>query len=413
MSRWGWLILFLCSTCVAAGSGGVNAPDQRGKPYLVLVSIDGFRWDYQDLFDTPALDRIAAGGVRAERLVPVFPTLTFPNHYSIATGLYPENHGLIGNRFPSTDRSRFYNLRDRAMVQDGSWYGGEPVWVAAERAGLVTAAYFYVGTEADIGGIPMTYWHAFDDSVPGTDRVDKVIDWLAMPEDKRPHLLTLYFEDVDTITHRYGPGSPESVEAITRVDGYLGRLMRGIEQLPIADDVYVVVISDHGQLALRRDVDPFVIESVADLDGLQVVDHTSSAYVYFPAPDPGRARAMRDAVNKAWEHGSAYTADDAPPAWRVSRDGGFADVILVAEPGFMVFSTMRDPPVYRSSHGWAPEVPGMHGIFLASGPGLPDGRRIGPVDAVDIYPLLMRILGLPVSTPIDGDPGRIAGLLAR
>ena len=350
--------------------------------------------------------------MRAERLVPVFPTLTFPNHYSIATGLYPGNHGLIGNRFPSKNRDRFYNLRDREMVQDGSWYGGEPVWVAAERAGLVTAAYYYVGTEADIGGVPMTYWHAFDDSVPGTDRVDQVIDWLAMPEDKRPHLLTLYFEDVDTITHRFGPGSPESIQAIRRVDDYIDRLMRGLAQLPIADAVYLVVVSDHGQAAIRRDADAFVVEFVADLEGLQAVDHTSSSYIYFPEPDPGRAVALRDAVNAAWEHGRAYLADAAPPAWRVSREGGFADVILVADPGFTVFSTERDPPVYRSSHGWAPEVPEMHGIFLATGPGLPEGKRIGPVDAVDIYPLLMRTLGLPVGTAIDGDPDRLVRLLA-
>ena len=166
-----WLLLLVASAALAQGSGGINLPEHRDKPYLVLVSLDGFRWDYQDLYNTPALDRIAADGVRAERMIPVFPTLTFPNHYSIATGLYPAHHGLIDNTFPNDDLSDWYSIRRREAVQDGAWYAGEPVWVAAEKAGMVTAAYYFVGTEADIQGIPMTYWHTFDASVPGTTRV--------------------------------------------------------------------------------------------------------------------------------------------------------------------------------------------------------------------------------------------------
>ena len=152
MKNWICLFLITCSTAFAAGSGGTNAPGQRDKPYLILVSIDGFRWDYQALYDTPTLDRIATSGVRADAMIPVFPTLTFPNHYSIATGLYPANHRLIGNKFPSKDRRRMYSLSDREAVQDGSWYGGNPVWVEAENAGLVTAAYYFVGTEAPVNG---------------------------------------------------------------------------------------------------------------------------------------------------------------------------------------------------------------------------------------------------------------------
>ena len=147
------LVLILVSVLAsAAGSGGINAPEHRDKPYLVLISIDGFRWDYQDLHDTPTLDRIADAGIRADALIPVFPTLTFPNHYSIATGLYPANHGIIGNTFPDAVRRDWYSIRDRATVEHGDWYRGEPIWVTAERNGMVTAAFFFVGTEADIGG---------------------------------------------------------------------------------------------------------------------------------------------------------------------------------------------------------------------------------------------------------------------
>lgn len=408
------LILLLILTTVMAsanGSGGVNAPEHRNKPYLVLVSIDGFRWDFQELHNTPALDRIAANGVRAERMIPVFPTLTFPNHYSIATGLYPSRHRLIGNRFPSKDRSRFYALSDREAVQDGTWYDGEPVWLAAEKAGMVTAAYYFVGTEADVGGINMTYWHQFDESVPGASRVDKAIEWLSMPAEKRPHMITLYFEDVDAATHRFAAGSPESIAAVERVDGYLSRLLDGIDALPIADDVYIVVVSDHGQLAFVDGEFPFIISDAVDLDGLTVVDHGASTYIYFPEPDGERAIAIRDTINAEWEHGTAMLREDTPASWRATAEAGFADIILIGDPGYTALSRMRGPLSLKSTHGWPPDVPEMHGFFLASGPRLPQGEAIGPINAVDVYPLMMEILGLPVTTPIDGDASALVPLL--
>jgi predicted AlkP superfamily pyrophosphatase or phosphodiesterase len=407
------LLLLVCAaTALANGSGGVNAPDQRDKPYVVLVSIDGFRWDYQDLADTPTLDRIASRGVRAERMVPVFPTLTFPNHYSIATGLYPARHGIVGNYFPDQTHSRWYALSNREAVQDGSWYQGEPVWVAAEKAGMVTAAYFFVGTEAAVAGVPLTYWHAYDEDISGETRVDQVLNWLAMPEAERPHFITLYFEHVDEVTHAHGPETRESIDSIEAVDGYLGRLLDGIDALSICDDVYVVVVSDHGQMWVNRDEEPFIIDDVVDIEGVRVVDHGSSAFVYFPERDPERAVRIRDAVNASWKRGRAYLREELPAEWRVPADSGFAEVILQADPGYLTFSTeVRINTKTKSSHAWAPDTPEMHAIFMAFGPRLPAGASIGPIDSVDVYPLLMQILGLPVTTPIDGNPAKLVPLL--
>ena len=406
-------LLIACTAVQASGSGGVNAARHRDKPTLVLVSIDGFRWDFQALHDTPTLDRIAANGLRAERMIPVFPTLTFPNHYSIATGLYPANHGLIGNRFPSPDRRRFYALSDREAVQDGSWYGGEPVWVAAEKAGMVTAAYFFIGTEADVGGVSMTYWNAYDESIPGEDRVDQVIDWLAMPDDRRPHFITLYFEDVDTMTHRHGPGSEQSIAAVGRVDGYLDRLLSRMEDLPVADNLYLVIVSDHGHVPFVEDEMPFIVGSVADIDDLRVVDHGASTYIYLPRTDRARAARIRDRINESWAHGTAMLAEETPDAWRVSSEAGFADVILVADPGYAALARPIERMSLKSTHGWAPEAPGMHAYFLASGPRLPKGETIGPSDAVDVYPLMMEILGLPITARIDGNSEKLVPLLRK
>jgi predicted AlkP superfamily pyrophosphatase or phosphodiesterase len=406
------LFLLVCTASYAAGSGGVNAPDQRNKPYLILVSIDGFRWDYPGLQVTPTLDRIAANGIKAEEMIPVFPTLTFPNHYSIATGLYPANHGLIDNRFPGKDRTKFYSLYDRESVQDGAWYRGEPVWVAAEKSGMVTAAYFFVGTEAAIDDVPMTYWNGFDSKIPGADRVEQVLAWLSLEASRRPHFITLYFEDVDVATHKFGPGSPQGVASIERVDGYLDQLLSGINELPVANDVYVVIVSDHGQSVVKQGDGPFIINTVVNLDGLTVVDHGAVSFIYFPKPDQGLAEKIRNAINESWKHGSAMLRSEVPENWNANEAAGFADVIVQADPGFTVYSSLaRSSHTSTGDHGWAPEFRDMHGIFMASGPRLPKGVKIPPVEVIDVYPLLMEILELPIMTEIDGDQDLLPGLL--
>jgi len=400
------------ATSVSEGSGGVNADSQRDKPTLILISIDGFRWDYLNDYPTPTFDALAKNGVKADALLPVFPTLTFPNHYSIATGLYPSKHGIVGNNFPSRDRQRFYSLRDSQSVQDGSWYGGEPIWVATERAGMVTAAFFFVGTEAPINGIPMTYWNRFNALVPGTARINQALEWLSMPAATRPHLITLYFEDVDAVTHKFGPGSAESIAAIKTVDGYLQRLMEGLPHTPDADNTYVVVVSDHGQSSFLEDEAPFILDSVVDLDDVLVVDHGTAAFLYLDGEKKDRAESLRDAINAEWTNGRAMLPDGAPDAWHVDPNSRMADVLVQADPGYAVFSTLeRSNHSSKGDHGWAPEFEDMHGIFLATGPRLPKGRRLPAIRAVDVYPLLMEILGLEIEDSIDGDEALLPGLL--
>ena len=399
---------------LAAGSGGINAADQRGKPYLILISADGFRWDYQSDNDTPALDRIAAAGVCAESLEPVYPALTFPNHYSIATGLYPAEHGIVANEFFNEARDRKYVYKERASAQDGSWYAGEPIWTLAEKNGLVSAAFFFVGTEATIGGIAPTYWNPFDESIPGERRIRQALEWLAMPEEKRPHLITLYFEDVDRASHDFGPGSAESRAAIRRVDGYIGQLLDGIDTLDIRDEIYLIVLSDHGQLTHDEDSDVFILDEVIDLDGLSIIDGVSFLYVYLDQPDKKREKDIRDAINERWQHGRAYLRDETPKHWRVQGDKRFADITLQADPNHMVLSR-RDMhyKIKPGDHGSDPRVKDMHGFFLAAGPRLPKGRTIESIRAVDIYPLMLEILGLPAPETMDIEGAVLTKLLTE
>ncbi len=397
-----WLVA-VGSITPAAGASASGAPDRAAAPYLVLISIDGFRHDYLDRFPSPALERIAERGVRARSLKPVWPTLTFPNHYSIATGLYPAGHGIVANEFPDEARARWYRYKDRETVQDGRWYAGTPVWVAAERAGIGSAAFYFVGTEADVDGQAPSDWRAFDASVPGEARVEQALAWLKLPEAERPHVITLYFEHVDVASHENGPATPECAAAVRRVDGWIGELLDGIERSPLAGRVSVAVVSDHGQGRYRRDVEPLVLADFLSLDDVDIVESGAFAVLYVRDRDPRRARELRDAINARWRHGRAWLRGEAPAAWRVADSPRMGDVLLQADLGYGVLSR-RDKAhkMTAGDHGWPPESMDMHGIFLATGPGLPAGRSIGTIEAVDVYPLLMALAGLPDPRPAAG-----------
>ncbi len=394
------LLALLCSiaaaSCAHRGAAVPAAATPADKPYLILISIDGFRHDYQANYPTPALDRIAANGVRADSMQPVWPTLTFPNHYSIATGLYPIDHGIVANDFRDPQSRDWYHKNERAEVQNGDWYNGEPVWVAAERAGMMAAAYYFVGTEAPVDGVSPSHWRAFDASISGEARIAQALAWLALPEPDRPQLITLYFEQVDDASHRFGPGSPESIAAIAKVDSWIGELLDGIGTDSLGQQVNVVVVSDHGQLRFLDDEPPLVLSEIIGLDGVTVVDGSSFAMLYIKDGNELHARKVRDAINKQWQHGRAYLRDEAPTEWRVTDSKRLGEVLLQADPGFAVVSTPRKLPLKnRGTHGGSPATPQMHGIFLAAGPRLPAGKVVDTISVTDVYPLLLELLNLP------------------
>lgn len=394
------------------GTGGINAAHQQSKPYLILISIDGFRWDYMDRYPTPNMDRIANYGTKAERLLPVFPTLTFPNHYSIATGLYPEHHGLVGNNFPDPERDVWYSLKKRETVEDRRFYSGEPIWVSAETQGMVAAAFFFVGTEAPIKGVYPSHWRSYDKKITGEDRVDQVLEWLGELVHSRPHIYTLYFEDVDDYSHWFGPESEENAEAISRVDGYIGRLLTGLEKLPFADQVNIILVSDHGQGAYLQDQQPYLLADYVNLDDISIIEGGSYLFLHIDDDEPSRAAGIVARVNNTWKHGRAFLPGDTPAQWRVGNNPRFPDVILIPDAGHAVLSSEgRAGKINAGDHGWAPENPDMHGFFVACGPNITPGLSLGPVSTIDIYPLMLSILGLDAPEKIDGNPDHLAAVL--
>ncbi len=381
----------LIATALLAGCASTN----EREPIVILISIDGLGPPMMQSVDTPVLDELAASGLSAERMQPVFPSLTFPNHYSIATGLYPAEHGIVNNRFPNAERSEWYTLRDRTKVQDGKWYVGEPVWVLAERNGLTSKSYYFVGTEATINGVKPTVAFDFDPNVAGTERVDTVLGWLALPASERPRFVTLYFEDVDRTSHDHGPYSAETKAAIKRVDDYLRRLVDGVEKLPVANDVHYVIVSDHGQAPYLADQDILVLDTVVDTSDARIIEGGAYLNLFDEDMTDSEADAICTRVNRHWQYGSCYTRHSAPAEWRVADDTRYPEVMLVADVGHALISTEdRRSSVHGGDHGWPPEADSMQALFIASGPMIEKGRRVESIHVIDVYPFMLQLLGL-------------------
>ncbi len=397
------------SLVVAQGSGGVNGSAQQNKPYVVLISFDGFRADYLQRMDLPNFQRVADGGVRSTGMLPVFPSKTFPNHYSIVTGLYAEHHGLVGNRFWDPQRSAAYSMSDTNAVVDGSWYRGEPIWSTAEKQGMVAASFFWVASEAQIAGARPSRWKKFQGRVPNFDRVDTVLTWLALPAGNRPHMVTLYFSDVDGAGHDHGPLSPQVDSAAKRVDAALGRLLDGVEKLSIKERVYFILVADHGM----SEVSPrwyAALDTLIDLRQVRPFDAGPNVNLFV---EGGRERAivLRDSINRRMRHGRAYLRGELPAHLHYNADPRIGDLVVVMDDHYTVGRADRPPKEGEATHGWDPTFPNMHALFVVRGPGVPHGKAIGNFENVDIYPYIAELLGLRPATGIDGRRGRLSSLI--
>jgi predicted AlkP superfamily pyrophosphatase or phosphodiesterase len=388
--------------------GPAHGVDER--PYAIVVSVDGMHPDFLERVPTPNFDRLAAGGVHAEALIPVYPSKTFPNHYTIATGLYAEGHGLVDNSFYDPELDATFRLRDRDAVRDARFYGGEPIWVTAERQGVTTASYFWAGTEAPVQGVHPTYFRYFDDSVPNEARVDTVLYWLSLPPVERPNLVMLYFSEPDVTAHEHGPAAAEVDSMVMEMDGVLGRLLDGVAELPVAEQVHVVVVSDHG-LAEVPEGNVIVLEDLVDLTGVRVVYSTTQVLLYFHGQDERRQEVLATLRDRL-ENARVYPREETPARWRYRDNPRIGDLVVVADLGWVLRWPGGGAFTARGMHGWDPHLPEMHGIFMAAGPRLRAGETVAAFESVHVYPLLARLLELEPASGIDGRIEAVSHLLA-
>jgi alkaline phosphatase D len=386
---------------------GPNSEAAQKAHYLVLVSLDGFRWDYARRDGATHLLAIAKRGVWApEGMMPSFPSLTFPNHFTIVTGLYPEHHGLVANNFYDPARNARYAIGDQKAVTDGSWYGGTPLWSLAESQGMRTACFFWPGSEAEIAGYRPTYYLHFDDKIDDDARVDQVIDWLHLPPADRPHFITLYLSDVDHAGHEFGPDAPQTRAAVHKLDAVIGRLKTKLDATRLPVDL--VVVSDHGMA--KTEGGWVTLDKLADLS-----DFETAGYLLYGKADEDAARVY-DALKHATSEFVVYRRKDVPASLNYRDNPREGDPVVIATGPYAIRAHgpsegNPDHPPVPGNHGYDPHrMPEMKASFYAAGPDLARGKTVLPFENVNLYPWMAHMLGLN-APKTDGTLSVLAGTL--
>jgi predicted AlkP superfamily pyrophosphatase or phosphodiesterase len=376
------------------------------KSYVVQVSFDGFRWDYNNIYETPNMDRLALEGVKADRLISCFPTVTFPNHYSIATGLYPDHHGIINNTFFAPDLNLLYRIGDRSAVENPSFYWGEPIWVTAQKQGIKTASFYWVGSEAPIEGMHPTYWKRYDESVPYEDRIDTVIKWLGYPADRRPELVTLYFDEPDAISHDFGPVSPETGEVVSQLDGLLGILRQKLASLPESNKINLILLSDHGMAPVSSE--RYI--NIKDIIPERMITSTWGGNpVILIKPAEGKHDSILLLINRT-EGIRAWAKEELPERWHYGTNPRIPEIVAVADSSWYISVRPLIGTLNGGAHGYDNRNPDMYSIFYAVGPSFKKGYVLTELDNIDVYNLICRILELKPAMN-DGDMSHINGML--
>ena len=401
------LLLLICLALLAGCTS--NPAREANRDTLILVSIDGFRADYLQRGRTPALAALARDGVRAESLRPAFPTLTFPNHYTLVTGLLPDHHGIVHNRMTDPASGKRFVYKDRASASDPAWWGGEPLWVGAERQGVRSATMFWPGSDVEIAGTRPGDWLPFDASMTPEQRVDQLLRWLDQPGERRPRFLTLYFEQVDHAGHRHGPDSPELDDALAEVDAALARLVDGLRRRGAAEHTNLVIVSDHGMIATRSELRSY-LDDVIRLDDVRVVNYGIVAGV---EPLPGKTASVEQALLAPHPHMQCWRKSELPERFRYGTHPRIPALLCLAAPGGTVTSRAyeRDGGHFSAGeHGYDNDIPEMRALFVAHGPAFGRGVVVPPIASVDVYPLLAHVLGIRAAAN-DGDFTRVAPVL--
>jgi predicted AlkP superfamily pyrophosphatase or phosphodiesterase len=375
-----------------------NAPAQQQKPYVILISADGFRYDYAKKYQASHLLALSATGIQAEAMIPSFPSLTFPNHYTLVTGLYPAHHGLVNNSFYDKKRKDRYSMSAKEKVRDGSWYGGTPLWVLAEQQQMIAASSFWVGSEADVKGVRPSYSYDFTEKIPIANRIEAVKEWLQLPEDRRPHLITFYISEPDHSGHTFGPESDQAAAAVKMVDSAVYALTEAVKTTGLP--VNFVFVSDHGMTTVDRE-HPLTIPAIVDPE--KFIIPASGTMVSIHAKNPADIKPLYKQLKKEAVDYKVYLKQKMPKKYyygaKVDRMDRIGDILLIPEWP-RVFS--RGKPGI-GHHGFDPlKVKDMQATFFAWGPAFKNNMQIRAFKNVNVYPMIAEILGLDVTEKIDG-----------
>jgi len=406
-----WLAL-----CLSASAQ--PKPIKDLQPTVILISLDGFRYDYLNLYRPPNLNSLAASGVRARWMVPSFPTKTFPNHYTIATGLYPQDHGIVENNIYDAGFNAVFTLSDRREVENSRWWLGEPIWVTAEKQGQKSASMFYPGTEGEVAEIRPTFSKRYDEKFSNEARVETILSWLDLPRGQRPTFLALYFSDTDDAGHEFGPLSDQTGKAVRKVDRDIERLIQGLKVRDIFERVNLIVVSDHGMAPVnwRHSV---LLDEIFDLNLAERIFWTRELVSIFPK-DGKEDEIYERLERKLPPQARVYRKAEMPARFHYSQSPRIAPLLVLPAEGWILtnrqaFAEMKakgDANNSRGGHGYDNRLPSMRGIFIAHGSAFKKGRRVAPFENIQVYNIMTRILGLKPA-PNDGNYRAAKAVLAK
>ena len=392
-----------------AASAAARHASAKPQPTLILISIDGFRPDYLDRGVTPNLSALAKEGVRGS-MHPSFPSITFPNHYTLVTGLRPEHHGIVDNTFEEPAISdKPFSMYNKGMVTDRRWWDeGEPLWVTARNQGMNTATMFWPGSEAPIHGVMPSEWKPFEKKMPSAARVDQVLAWMAAPGANRPGFVTLYFDIVDTAGHHAGPGSQDVNKAVAEVDAAVGRLVAGLKAQGQAD-TNIIVVADHGM----ADVGPDRVTYLDDLLAAASFRAVAVGPVASVIPAAGHEAEVEGALLGQHDHFACWRKGEIPERFHYGHNPRIPPIICLAQTSWVLVThakTDEHPVMLGGAHGFDPTALEMQAVFVAHGPAFRRGVSIAAFDNVDVYPLMAKVLGVRPQ-PSDGHLSEVAGAL--
>jgi len=380
---------------------------QKNQPQtVVILSLDGFRWDYPTKTSTPNLDRIAREGVKAESLIPSFPSKTFPNHYTIATGLVPDHHGLVNNAFYDAESDKSYSMNNLSSRFNPDFYGGEPIWITAQKQGVVTASFFWVGTDVAIQGRHPDYWKPYDESIPFIQRIDTIIHWLSLPAGIRPKLIMAYYHEPDGVGHDFGPDDTRTLDTVHLLDSIAGILYNRIRMLPDGQNVNFIIVSDHGMGQISSDRNNVLKDLIPAEWPVRIEGGNPNFNLYAKGQWVDSTYNILKKVNgiKVWKPG------EVPEYLQYGSNTRVGDLILVADSAWSL--TLKKPKNSFSggTHGYDIHNRDMHTIFYAAGPAFKENFVQPSFQNIHIYPLLAHLLGI-VPAKTDGDLLSVSGML--
>ncbi|MDR1937900.1 MAG: ectonucleotide pyrophosphatase/phosphodiesterase [Tannerellaceae bacterium] len=377
------------------GLTGCTAHPKTGR-YVVVLSMDGFRSDYPGKASVPTLDSLEKVGVKSA-FRPSFPSVTFPNHYSLATGLHPDHHGLINNFFYAPDLDLIYRIGDNTAVTNPDFYGGEPVWNTAEKQGVRAASFFWVGSEAAIQGMQPSICKVYDKSVPFKNRADSVISWLQLPEDIRPHLIMWYMEEPDAIGHSDTPDSTTTLAKVEELDGVLNYFFTQARRLKHFGEIDFIILSDHGMATYTPDkyvnLNDYLPRDSFDyvFDGVPTLLYPKKTYV-------DSAYVILQHV----PHVKAYKKGEMPEQFVYGKNPRIGDLVVVPDIGTYVQFRSESNPRLGGAHGYDNFAPEMEAIFYAAGPSFKKNVKLPAMANVNLYLIISSLLHLQPA-PNDGD----------